>query len=357
MNVVRPFRSRLVRQDRAADAVTPMIDSLEAPAPDQQLQGVDLDAYGEATDSMYVYRQQRGADVHVGVVCDVHHVAFDNGQVRGHESVRPDRVQALMRHFATTPARPELVALLHRAGPVLTRTVAETVGTPPLLGFDGPDGLEQTVWRVPAGGTASALSEELSAAVHYIADGHHRVAASLALWRSAGGPSDAGLPCVVYPMDGLRLSAFHRRVPGPVDTDRLLALVAADFDVQETVEPTAASGGFGVYTGRRWFRATFGGERRQGAAGLDVALLHDRVLQPLVGPPHPNGSIDPVRGPLTELTAACDADGGALFTLGPPTLDVLTGIADRGHVMPQKTTYFEPKPYAGIFLRAQVPQA
>ncbi|MEP6815082.1 MAG: DUF1015 family protein [Marmoricola sp.] len=354
MNVVRPFRSRLVRQDRAPGVVTPMVDSLEATPGDSDRvqQSIDLDAYDDATDSVYVYRQQRGTEVHVGVVCDVHHKAFDNGQVRGHESVRSDRVQALMRHFATVPARPELVALLHRAGPVFTKTVTDAFGKPASLRFGGPDGLEQTVWRVEAGPTTSALSEELSGTVHYIADGHHRVAANLALWRSTGGPNDTGLPCVVYPMDGLRLSAFHRRVTGPVDTDRLLALLAVDFDVRECSGQVTVSEGLGVYTARRWFRATFGGVRREGAAGLDVALLHDRVLQPLVGGPRPTGTIDPVRAPLTELMSACDGDGGALFTLSPPTLDVLVGIADRGQVMPPKTTYFEPKPYAGIFLRA-----
>ena len=36
--------------------------------------------------------------------------------------------------------------------------------------------------------------------------------------------------------------------------------------------------------------------------------------------------------------------------LAPPSLEVLTGMADAGEVMPPKTTYFEPKPCTGIFL-------
>ena len=52
---------------------------------------------------------------------------------------------------------------------------------------------------------------------------------------------------------------------------------------------------------------------------------------------------------LSEIAASQDA--GALFTLRAPTLDQLTEVADRGEVMPPKTTYFDPKPYAGIFLR------
>jgi uncharacterized protein (DUF1015 family) len=54
---------------------------------------------------------------------------------------------------------------------------------------------------------------------------------------------------------------------------------------------------------------------------------------------------------VVELTRRCDVDGGALFTLAPPEIEALSEVADAGEVMPPKTTYFEPKPAAGIFLR------
>ena len=154
------------------------------------------------------------------------------------------------------------------------------------------------------------------------------------------------------PRGGVLVPGSHRGGTGSVATDRVLALPAGGFEVRECSGQVTGSEGRGVYTARRGFRATCGGVRREGAAGLDVALLHDRVLQPLVGGPRPTGTIDPVRAPLTELMSACDGDVGALFTLSPPTLDVLVGIADRGQVMPPKTTYYDTPPYVGIFLRA-----
>ena len=109
------------------------------------------------------------------------------------------------------------MTLLHRAGPEFARTLEEVQQTPPILDFAGPAGSSRRCGGVPEGPTTAALVEELGAADHYIADGHHRVAAALEEWRLAGKPADAGLLCVVHPMDGLRLSAFHRRVSGPVD--------------------------------------------------------------------------------------------------------------------------------------------
>jgi uncharacterized protein (DUF1015 family) len=40
----------------------------------------------------------------------------------------------------------------------------------------------------------------------------------------------------------------------------------------------------------------------------------------------------------------------ALFLLAAPTHDELMDIAERGEVMPPKSTYIEPKPRAGVFL-------
>ena len=201
----------------------------------------------------------------------------------------------------------------------------------------------------------SALTGELAAAAFYIADGHHRAEAALEEWRLAGKPADAGLLCVVHPMDGLKLSAFDRRVSGPVDASGLLELLGAEFQVREvTRAPARLTGSMGLYVGRRWFEVTYRGSRPDGVAGLDVAILQSRVLDRLVparpGTFHTVETV-PAAASVTELALRCDVDGGALFTLAPPQVEVLAEVADAGEVMPPKTTYFEPKPAAGIFLR------
>jgi uncharacterized protein (DUF1015 family) len=249
--------------------------------------------------------------------------------------------------------RSELVALLHRSGPGVEAATAEAIGTEPIVRFTGPDEWEQTVWRVPESAGA-VLSAELSSGVHYIADGHHRVAASLDVWRAAGQPADAGVMCVIYPFDGLRLLAFHRRITGPVRPQTLRTLLSADFELRELDDPGDATGCFAVYADKRWLDASYTGTRLPGAAGLDIAILDDHVLDPLLGLDELADNrleIVSALSSVTDETAACDQDGGALFVLRPPPMEQLTDVADRGEVMPPKTTYFDPKPYAGIFLR------
>ena len=355
MSIVRPFPARVVRHDWAQRAVTAISDSLDENGTDPARVATDPTSYDKSAAALYVYRQHSEGASHTGVVCEVAIQAFADGRVHGHEAVHTPRVEALVRHNATTTGPPALVTLLHRPGAAFMRTVDATCRTPPILDFAGPEGLQQTVWRVAEGPPTAAVTEELATADHYIADGHHRVAAALEEWRLGGKAPDAGLLCVVHSMDDLRLSAFHRRVTGPVDPAWLLGLLTPGFQVRAVPEcPSPTIGSFGLYVGRSWFDVRYPGSHSTGPSGLDVTVLHGRVLDRLVQPgPGPSYTVEipPARTSVDELTQRCDADGGALFTLAPPPLEALTRLADAGEVMPPKTTYFEPKPCAGIFLR------
>ncbi len=351
--IVRPLRARLVRQEHAAGSVFPMRDTLSAAeraAGPGAVRTIAPEGYDEPSTGLFVYRLRRGEQLHVGLVAEVLVEAFVDGRVRGHEEVQPDRVEALVALFTSAAEHTELVALLHHHGPVVEAALAEALDRAPELQFVGPEGWEQTVWRLPEA-VSRAVLDELGSSVHYVADGHHRVAASLRVWERRGRPSDAGVMCVIYPLDGLRLMAFHRRVLGPVEAAELLTVLSERFEVSELADPDEAVGCFAVYVDGGWYDAVFTGAPPPGASGTAVAILDEHVLRPLVGTDSSRIEITSSLLPLLDLRAACDADGGALFALRPPALAQLIDVADRGEVMPPKTTYFDPKPFAGIFLR------
>lgn len=348
---VRPFESRVVRQEWATRAVAPMVDARAVTERQGSERGpVGPEAYEDSPKAFFVYRMRDDAGDHTSIVADVRLDAFATGGVRGHESVDPDRVDALVHYYADHPARAEPVALLHDHPAALAGQVARVCGGDPLLRFSVDDGVEHTVWRVP-GEMEAELAAALGHGVHYIADGHHRVAARLRAWDLAGRPAGAGVLCVIFSMDGLTLSAFHRRVSGPVDGAGFLEAAATHFDVRAVAAGEAT--GVGLYVGGCWYDLHLSGGRPDAAAGLDVSLIQERLLGPVLdvsGQGHPRFEAVPDHLPLELATTRCDEDGGALFVLAPPTMAALTRIADLGEVMPPKTTYFAPKPYAGIFL-------
>ena len=119
--------------------------------------------------------------------------------------------------------------------------------------------------------------------------------------------------------------------------------------------PVPRSGTVGLYLSRAWYRlAPRRGGGGAGREALDVTWLHEDVLEPVFSvraPDDPRLELVPDLVPLAEVASRCDADGGVLFALAPPTLGQVVEVAERGEVMPPKTTYFDPKPRSGVFLR------
>ena len=87
---------------------------------------------------------------------------------------------------------------------------------------------------------------------------------------------------------------------------------------------------------------------------LDVSILQKNVLTPILGIEDPRTSdrisfVGGIRG-LKELQNMADEKHGVAFSMYPTGLDDLMKIADTNHIMPPKSTWFEPKLRSGIFV-------
>jgi len=88
-------------------------------------------------------------------------------------------------------------------------------------------------------------------------------------------------------------------------------------------------------------------------ATLDVVLLDNLIIGPILGISDPRTSrrLEYIPGtvPLEYLTA--ERGCSVLFLVHPTTIDQVAAIADRGLVMPPKSTWFLPKISSGLFVR------
>jgi uncharacterized protein (DUF1015 family) len=107
----------------------------------------------------------------------------------------------------------------------------------------------------------------------------------------------------------------------------------------------------------RWYRLVPKADAPgTGVQSLDVTRLHREILEPIFGfGPAGDPGLEFVSDavPVDELTRRVDEDGGAAFTLVPPTFDQFVEVADRHEHMPAKATFFDPKPQTGLFLRVR----
>jgi len=321
--------------------------------------------------SLYIYRQIREGVAQTGLVCCVEARQYRSGEIRKHEKTRPDKEDDRTRHLLATACHAEPVFLCFRdhtageaTGGIAARLLAEAAGDP-LFEFTDPDGVAHAGWRVD---DPAAYVEAFRGIDRlYIADGHHRSAGGeRAATASAGAnPDHTGSEeynrflAVVFPHDQLRILPYNRVV-----ADRNGLSVDAFLDrLRELgrLEPAAAGtpearGSVRVFTDGRWWSLQFAEDsidRSDPIASLDVALLQDRVLDPILGIGDPRTDtriafVGGVRG-CGELERRAGREGVA-FSMHPTSADELLAVADAGEIMPPKSTWFEPKLRSGLFV-------
>jgi uncharacterized protein (DUF1015 family) len=317
--------------------------------------------------TLYLYRQVMDGRVQTGVVGCVHIDDYGSNLIRKHEKTRPDKEDDRTRHVLTLNAHAEPVFLAYRGRTEIDVLAESVVATMPLYDFIAPDRVRHTVWRV---GDPDLWTETFHAIPHaYVADGHHRSASA---WRAGNerriaNPRHRGdeeynwFLAVLFPANQLTILPYNRVVHDLAGRTpaRLLQALRDVGHASATDHPRPPRPGtFCVYLAGAWHRIELDVEtidRRDPIGSLDVSLLQDRILAPLlgIGDPRTDKRLDFVGGirGTAELERRVDSGEMAIaFSLYPTTVDQLMAVADAGAVMPPKSTWFEPKLRSGLFV-------
>ena len=321
----------------------------------------------EAEPSFYLYELTMDGRAQIGVVGCVHVGDYEQNVIRKHEKTRKDKEDDRTRHVLTLGAHAEPVFLTHAPTPFLTQLNSKILAEDPLYDFTSSDGVRQRVWRVK--NTAPYVDAFRRIGVGYVADGHHRSASA---WRAAAERRDQNFKhtgdeeynwflAVLFPSNQLRILPYFRVVKD-LNGQSPEAFLAALGEVG-TLTPTTApapegAGSFGILVGGAWYRLALDpGTIDEGdlVGSLDVSLLHERILAPLlgIGDVRTDPRIDfvgGIRGVAELERRVASGEAAVAFALYPVSVQQLMAIADAGLVMPPKSTWFEPKLKSGLFV-------
>lgn len=312
---------------------------------------------------LYVYAQEMGGRRQVGVAGCASVDEYVRGVIRKHENTRADKEDDRTRHLDAVAAHDEPVFLAYRAQAGIDAEVAEVTAAAPTYDFTAPDGVRHTLWVASAEASRGLVARFETVPALYVADGHHRSAASArvhALRAGSPGEHDVFL-AVLFPDDQLRIMAYNRLVRDRQrrSPEALLDAVRAVMDVTPTDSPVPPGPrSMCLYVGGRWHLAA----ARSGSwdtsdpvASLDVSLCQELLLAGVFGVTDPRRDPDVdfvggVRG-TSELVRRVDDEGWSMaVSMHPTQISELLAVSDAGRLMPPKSTWFEPKLRSGLFV-------
>lgn len=339
----------------------------------------------EPAPCFYLYELTMNERSQTGVVACCAIDDYLENVIKKHENTLEKKELDRIRHIDALDAQTGPIFLTYRDSDAIDILVAAVKKTAPLYDFVGKDGVTHRVWRMAAASEETACSQAYAGLVAafakvpcaYIADGHHRAASAVkvGLARREANPGYDGTEefnyfmSVLFPASQLSILAYNRVVRdlNGLTKDEFLNALAGEngpFEIihkQESQLEPIDKGAVGMYLDREWYglgvKPEF--ESSDPVEGLDVSILQEKVLAPIlgIGDPRTDGRIEFVGGirglrELERKVNRIDARGDGLavaFAMFPTSIDELLGVADAGRLMPPKSTWFEPKLRSGLF--------
>jgi uncharacterized protein (DUF1015 family) len=321
----------------------------------------------EELPSIYLYRLIMDEHEQIGVVACCSVDEYDKDVIRKHERTRRDKEDDRTRHMLALRAQTGPVFLTYRARRDIDTMVMETMMANAIFDFTADDRVQHTIWRVPDPVRFVQAFRDIPSL--YIADGHHR-AASASRTRANlkdQNPSHTGdeeynfFLAVIFPDDQLQILPYNRVVRDLNGQSKaeFLAKVKRVFEVSQNGNPRPkAPGSWSMYLDNQWYGLSLpaNAPKAEGAvASLDVALLQERLLDPILGikDVRSDKRIDFVGGlrGTKELERLVDEGKTAVaFSLYATSIADLLRVSDAGEIMPPKSTWFEPKLRDGLLI-------
>ncbi len=319
--------------------------------------------------TFYFYRQIMDDHSQVGLVATVSAQDYRNNLIKKHEFTRKVKEEDRIRHIEIQNAQCGPVFLTYTDVPELDSLQIRICNTTdPEYDFTSPDGIRHTLWLVNDDEDTKTI-ENIFCGVPslYVADGHHRSAAStiIAERRQISNSGHTGneeynyFLAVIFPKSQMKILPYNRVVAdlNGNTADEFIDRVKEKFTVSDNPDPSPGHKlMYSMYLDNKWYGlepkvSSFSSD--DPVKSLDASILQENLLNPVLGIDDPRTSdrikfVGGIRGTEELERLVNSGKYSVAFSLFPTSIDQLINVADSGNVMPPKSTWFEPKLRSGM---------
>ncbi|MBO4809392.1 MAG: DUF1015 domain-containing protein [Lachnospiraceae bacterium] len=292
-----------------------------------------------------------------------------DGTIKKHENTREDKEIDRINHVYTCSAQTGPIFLAYRANETIFNITLKALNTKPVYEFTTEQGVIEKVYVIDDDYDVQGIVSAFDKIRHiYIADGHHRCASAVkvGLKKREENPGYTGEEefnyclSVLFPEDELCIMDYNRVVKdlNGLTYKLFLEKIGEHFEISEseTAVKPKSKGTFGMFLNRKWYvlKAKQELKSTDPVKSLDVSILQDYVLDPILGIKNPKTDkrmdfVGGIRG-LGELERRVLDGYEVAFSMHPTSMNELFAVADKDMLMPPKSTWFEPKLLSGLFI-------
>ena len=288
----------------------------------------------------YLYRITYNKKRLLGIVGKINLDNYDDKKILGHEETFAKRIKKRKDQLLKFNSQISPIYTTYKSNPNSLKKLNNIFKSKPDYNFKSEDKCRHELWVVKKSYIEKLLINYLKNIKKiYICDGHHRIQAMLKSKKKIA-------PMVIaFPDNQVNILDYNRVVKTSIKFEKIKKIISKHFSINISKKnEKLKQNQIEMYANRKWYIIKPFRKSKE----LDVILLRKLILNKILKNKKNIDFVSGFKGKKALENFVNSKKYNLAFRLYPTNISQVLSIAEKKKYMPQKSTWFHPKPLDGL---------
>ena len=294
----------------------------------------------DQSNHFYLYRITYSKKKLLGIVGKINLENYDDKKILGHEETFVERIRKRKEQLLKFNSQISPIYTTYKTAPNSLKKLNRFFKHKPDYNFKSKDKCRHELWVVKNNNIEKLLRNYLKSINKiYICDGHHRIQAMLKSKKKIA-------PMIIaFPYKQVNILDYNRVVKTNLKFDKIKKIISKHFSLNiskknKILKPNQIE----MYTNKKWYILQPFKQKKE----LDVTILRKLILNKILKNKKNIKFVSGFKGKKVLEKFVNSKKYNLAFKLYPTNISQVISFAEKKKYMPQKSTWFHPKPLDGL---------
>ena len=293
----------------------------------------------DKSNHFYLYRITYNKKKLLGIVGKINLDNYDDKKILGHEETFKERIKKRKEQLLKFNTQISPIYTTYKGTPNSLKKLNTFFKFKPDYNFRSIDKCRHELWVIKQTNTEQLLKKYLTNIKKiYICDGHHRIQAMLKSKKKIA-------PVVIaFPNNQVNILDYNRVVKTSLKFDKIKKIITKNFNLSFSKNNKLKQNQIEMYANKKWYTIKPFKKTKE----LDVTILRKLILNKILKNKKNIKFVSGFKGKKVLENLVNSKKYNLAFKLFPTDISQVLSFAEKKKFMPQKSTWFHPKPLDGL---------
>ena len=291
------------------------------------------------SEHFYLYRILHKKKALLGIVGKINLQNYDDKKILGHEKTFASRVKKRKEQLLKFNNQITPIYTTYKTNKLYLSKLKKLFKSKPDYSLKSKDNCKHELWAVGKSKLKKLVQSYLNKIRKiYICDGHHRIQAMLKSRRKIA-------PMIIaFPNEQVNILDYNRVLKTNLNFEKINKIISKNFSIRKANKKTIKKGEIEMYLNKKWFLIKLLKKSKE----LDVTILKKLIISKILKNNNNLKFVSGIKGKKALEKYVNTKKYNLAFKLYPTDISQVISFAEKKKFMPQKSTWFHPKPLDGI---------